>query len=280
MQDKGTVEQALHFSVDTKQLIGILHPGVDASKDMAILIAVGGPQTRVADNGISSMRFDYAGMGDSEGIDADFMNVSDDIDAAVKMLKQQSGANKVVIWGLCDAASSALIYAKKKNCDDLAGMILLNPWVRSEQGEAKAIVKHYYLNRLKERAFWAKVFSFKFDIKSSLQSLSGNLLKMSVKKTDAQTKNEMKTTGENYIEHMLEGLKTFDKPIMLIISGDDLTASEFIDLTESSKDWKGAVTAKVSQRVTITGANHTFSSQQWRNEVASLEWVRGLNHRQ
>ncbi len=295
MQDKGTVEQALHFSVDTKQLIGISHPGVDASKDMAILIAVGGPQTRVgshrqfvllsrflADNGISSMRFDYAGMGDSEGIDADFMNVSDDIDAAVKMLKQQSGANKVVIWGLCDAASSALIYAKKKNCDDLAGMILLNPWVRSEQGEAKAIVKHYYLNRLKERAFWAKVFSFKFDIKSSLQSLSGNLLKMSVKKTDAQTKNEMKTTGENYIEHMLEGLKTFDKPIMLIISGDDLTASEFIDLTESSKDWKGAVTAKVSQRVTITGANHTFSSQQWRNEVevASLEWVRGLNHRQ
>lgn len=292
MQYQHSMEQTVHFTACEKQLIGVLHPAINASEDIAVLIVVGGPQTRVgshrqfvllsrylAENGFTSMRFDYAGMGDSEGVDADFMNVSDDIESAIQTLKQHSGVAKVVIWGLCDAASSALIYAKKKTCDDLAGMILLNPWVRSEQGEARTIVKYYYLNRLKDRAFWAKVFSLKFDIKSSVQSLRDNVLKMSAKKADPQTINEIKTTEENYIGHMLDGLKIFDKAIMLIISGDDLTASEFIDLTESSKDWKEEIAAKVLHRVTLPTANHTFSSQQWRHEVevASLEWLQGLN---
>ncbi|MFT4995490.1 MAG: exosortase A-associated hydrolase 1 [Paraglaciecola sp.] len=292
MQQQHTMEHAVHFMAGGKQLIGVAHSAINACANIAVLILVGGPQTRVgshrqfvllsrylAQNGYSSMRFDYAGMGDSDGVDADFMNVSDDIEQAIHTLKQHSGAAKIVIWGLCDAASSALIFARKKTCDDLAGMILLNPWVRSEQGEAKAIIKHYYLNRLKDRAFWAKVFSLKFDITSSVQSLSANLLKMSGKKADPQTRNEIKTTDENYIGHMLDGLKNFDKPIMLIISGDDLTASEFIDLSESSKDWKGVVEQKVSHRVTIAAANHTFSSQQWRHEVeaASLAWLQELN---
>lgn len=287
------LEQAVNFSVNDKQLIGVLHhAGADASKAIGVLIAVGGPQTRVgshrqfvllsrylAANGFSNLRFDYAGMGDSEGTDADFMNVSDDIQGAIDTLKQQSGVEKVVIWGLCDAASSALIYAKKRSCDDLAGMVLLNPWVRSEQGEAKAIVKHYYLNRLKDKSFWLKLFSLKFNFVDSLASLKENVIKMSTKQSKSETKNEVVTNDENYIAHMLEGLSSLQVPVMLVISGDDLTASEFLDLVNSSAPWKEQIAAKVKHRVTLPTANHTFSSLAWRQEVevASLSWLQSLD---
>jgi exosortase A-associated hydrolase 1 len=287
------LEQAVNFSVKDKQLIGVLHhAGADASEAIGVLIAVGGPQTRVgshrqfvllsrylAANGFSNMRFDYAGMGDSEGTDADFMNVSDDIQGAIDTLKQQTGVAKVVIWGLCDAASSALIYAKKQSCEDLAGMILLNPWVRSEQGEAKAMVKHYYLNRLKDKSFWLKILSFKFNTADSFASLKNNLLKMSVKKPKSSQQEQVITTDENYISHMLLGLQHFDLPIMLVISGDDLTASEFLDLVKSSQPWQQQIAAKVNKHLTIPAANHTFSSKIWRQEVehASLLWLQNLN---
>jgi uncharacterized protein len=292
MQYQNATEHAVHFCVNNKQLIGVLHEGVNASTDIAVLVVVGGPQTRVgshrqfvllsrylAANGYSSLRFDYAGMGDSEGVDTDFMSVSDDIEAAIQTLKQYTGVAKVVIWGLCDAASSALIYAKKNNCEDLAGMILLNPWVRSEQGEAKAIVKHYYLNRLKDKSFWLKLFSLKFNFAASFSSLKDNLVKMSTKQQQAQVINDVVTTDENYIDHMLDGLRSLQVPLMLVISGDDLTASEFLDLVNSSVPWKQQITAKVKHRVTLPTANHTFSSQLWRQEVevASLTWLQSLN---
>lgn len=292
MLDQQAMEHAVHFSADDKQLIGVLHTGVEAAKDIAVLIVVGGPQTRVgshrqfvllsrflAANGYSSMRFDYGGMGDSEGVDADFMNVSADIESAIQTLKQHTGVAKVVIWGLCDAASSALIYAKKKSCADLAGMILLNPWVRSEQGEAKAIVKHYYINRLKDKSFWLKLFSLKFNFAASFSSLKDNLVKMSTKQQPSEVTNDVVTTEDNYIAHMLDGLRSLQVPIMLVISGDDLTASEFLDLVNSSAPWKEQIAVKVKHRVTLATANHTFSSQLWRQEVevASLTWLQSLN---
>ena len=286
------MEQAVHFSVNDKQLIGVLHTGIKPSKDIAVLIVVGGPQTRVgshrqfvllsrylAANGFSNLRFDYAGMGDSEGEESNFMEVSDDIEGALISLKKHSGVKKVVIWGLCDAASSALIFAKKKSCDDLAGMILLNPWVRSEQGEAKAIVKHYYLNRLKDKSFWLKVFSLKFNLKNSFSSLADNLAKMLAKEPIKVQQEEELTTDDNYISHMLEGLQKLKFPLMLVISGDDLTASEFLDLVSSSTPWKEQISSKVNHKVTIPTANHTFSSQKWRQEVEYVceKWLKTLH---
>ena len=38
-------------------------------------------------------------------------------------------------------------------------MALLNPWVRSEATLAKAHVKHYYVQRLLSKEFWAKLVS-------------------------------------------------------------------------------------------------------------------------
>lgn len=285
-------EHAFVFESAGKQLVGISHPVAIGSDDsVGVLIVVGGPQTRVgshrqfvllarylAGNGIPAMRFDYSGMGDSQGIEADFMAIGEDIHQACRAFKQQCGVKRIVLWGLCDAASSSLLYARSHQTDDVLGMILLNPWVRSEQGEAKAIVKHYYLNRLKDKAFWRKVFSLKFNYSGALKSLTSNLRKASSTRENSEVPEAAQTNEDNYIEHMLEGLQLFDGPVMLVISGEDLTASEFLDLVGSSSDWKTSLAKNEKRRLTIETANHTFSSKQWRNEVevACLDWIRSL----
>lgn len=77
---------------------------------------------------------------------------------------------------------------------------------------------------------------------------------------------------------MLMGLSSFQQQVLLVISGDDLTASEFLELLKSSKSWQQQIEAKVDKTHTIDQANHTFSTQQWRKEVEkeSLDWVNSL----
>ncbi|NND69017.1 MAG: hydrolase 1, exosortase A system-associated, partial [Halioglobus sp.] len=72
---------------------------------------VGGPQYRVgshrqftllarhlAAQGFTSLRFDYSGMGDSEGVRARFDNVREDVEAALDaLLAAAPGVRRVVL---------------------------------------------------------------------------------------------------------------------------------------------------------------------------------------
>jgi len=75
----------------------------------------------------------------------------------------------VVIWGLCDAASAALFYAHQD--PRVTGLVLLNPWVRTQAGEAKVYLKRYYVQRLLDRAFWKKIVTLQWDMRASFHSL-------------------------------------------------------------------------------------------------------------
>ena len=124
-----------------------------------MLVIVGGPQTRVGSHrqfvllaralaaaGFPTLRFDYRGMGDSAGDTRTFEDIRADISAAMDALQRETGVGRVVLWGLCDGASAAWM----DGADDprVAGIVALNPWARSPQGEAATRLKHYYLQRL------------------------------------------------------------------------------------------------------------------------------------
>ncbi len=286
-------EEAICFRCGDNQLIGILHyPHTYERIDTAVLIIVGGPQTRVgshrqfvllarelARHGVPCMRFDYQGMGDSSGEQVDFLNITQDIDSAVQQCLSKFAAKQVVFWGLCDAASSALIFSKNKPSTKISGMVLLNPWVRTEQGEAATIVKHYYLKRLVDLTFWRKVFRLKFDFHNAISNLLENLKRMHTptKQSQSNTEATSKLSNEqNYVSHMLQGLQQFSGNILLITSGNDLTAAEFLDLVSTSKPWQQAINSKVNEQHHIAGATHTFSSARWRAEVAeiTLKWLK------
>ena len=175
-------EQAVAFECEGSRLFAILHEP-KRPYFRGVLVVVGGPQYRVGSHrqfvllaralaraGICVMRFDYRGMGDSEGERRTFEDISADIRAAIDaFLDKVESLREVVIWGLCDAASAALFYGY--NDRRVTGLVLVNPWARAEDTIARAYIKHYYLSRLFSRSLWQKIASGEFKVSESAASL-------------------------------------------------------------------------------------------------------------
>jgi len=265
------IEQAVNFLSNDQELLAISHLGSDQNST-GVLIVVGGPQYRVgshrqfvqlsrslARQGISSMSFDYTGMGDSYGEKKGFDNICDDIRAATDaFLDAQPHLEKVVIRGLCDAASAALIYAHQD--ERVNGLVLLNPWLRSEQAMGKTMVKYYYLQRLLSKEFWKKLLSGKVNIAASASDAKG-FVKDSVVAD--------KQGSASYQARMLSGLQAFNGRVCLILSGEDLTAREFDEQTCKNKVWK-KLRDSDNQIHHLVGADHTFSSVKHKCEVGEI----------
>lgn len=275
------------FTCEGAAMIGILHKPINYQK-RAVLIVVGGPQTRVgshrqfillarhlANQGVAVLRFDYRGMGDSEGHANGFEYVSEDISVAIDQLwSQLPGVEEIVLWGLCDAASAALMYAHQD--ERVTGLVLLNPWVRSEASEARAYLKRYYAIRLLSGDFWERFLSGKVNMMKSTGSLF-YFLRNVFRGRDQSGRGHWQSGASStfFIDRMLQGLEAFSGRILIITSGDDLTAAEFNELTIHSQRWRSALSTDMVTRKDIVQANHTFSRAAWRDQVAEWceDWV-------
>ncbi len=271
-------ERPVVFDCHDQQLAGILHPGT-GNATSGVVIVVGGPQYRVGSHrqfvgiarhlaaaGIPVLRFDYRGMGDSEGDIRDFQAVGEDIGSAIDTLfREHPSLQRCVPWGLCDAATAIAFHAHRD--PRISGQILLNPWVHTEAGEARAFLKHYYLKRLFSRALWKKIFSGDFNPRESASSLGDN-----IQTAKAQPES---STDEALPERMLAGIQAFSGDTLLILSGDDLVASEFLDATAKSKEWRAWLESERLTRHDLEEADHTFSSEEWKNAVSDIcrEWL-------
>lgn len=272
-------EQPVVFECAGDRLVGIIaHP--ERPIETGVIIIVGGPQYRagshrqftllarqLAEQGIASLRFDYRGMGDSEGDMRNFEAIDADIKTAIDTFTTQtSGIKQIVLWGLCDAASAALYYGHT----DLRvkGLVLLNPWVHTEAGAARARLKHYYLNRLLSKAFWTKLFSGKVRLNESIGDLAKSTQRVGTDNSASPAATGNPRHGSpGYIDRMLEGLKRFQQDVFLILSGNDLTAQEFSELIAKNPSWRKVITEKKISTQIIKAANHTFSSRTWRDHA-------------
>jgi exosortase A-associated hydrolase 1 len=259
-----------------------------------VVVLVGGPQYRagshrqftllarnLAAHGIPVFRFDCRGMGDSEGDPRDFERLEDDLRCAIdRFLQEVPALDELVIWGLCDAASAALFYAHRD--PRVTGLVLLNPWVRTEQGEAKAYLKHYYLARFVNREFWGKVLKGQFDYSTAARSFARTFTRAVAGRRTREDGQEghARTIGSynpgNLPERMLDGLGRFGGRTLLIISGNDLTAQEFCDLVRESSPWQRLLASPRVSRHDLPDADHTFSRRAWRDQVAGCtrDWIR------
>ncbi|WP_088709714.1 hydrolase 1, exosortase A system-associated, partial [Noviherbaspirillum denitrificans] len=226
------------------------------------------------------MRFDYRGMGDSDGEARTFETVQDDIRHAIDCFQAEVPAIKeVVLWGLCDAASASLFYAHGD--DRVSGVVLLNPWVRTEEGMAKAYLRHYYLSRLADKELWKKILAGRFDFGSALRSLGGMLCKAAARKPEPAPSAPGSAPSAEVPaltplpERMYDGLARFKGKVLLIISGNDLTAKEFLDLVAGSRKWQKALAAERIVRRDLPEANHTFARRDWRDQVTNwtMDWI-------
>ncbi len=214
-------ERGSVFSSGDNRLVGITAlPQTPAGT--GVLFLVGGPQYRVgshrqftllsrslAAGGIPAFRFDYSGMGDSEGEKHDFQDVrSDIVNAMDEFQSLVPGLERIVLWGLCDAASAAMIYASQE--PRVHGLVLLNPWVHSGDYSPEVKLSHYYAPLLKGKETWRRFFKGDIDVLRALREFAGDSVLL-VRK--AAGKSLGVTQRHPFVDAMLEGLRGLQRPV-------------------------------------------------------------------
>lgn len=280
-------ETATIFDCEGAQLIGVLHHTVQPSDIGLLTIVAGGPQyrggcgrqlvelgRRLAHEGIPVFRFDYRGMGDSEGDFAGFRFIEKDIDAAITEFKRNiPSLRRIIIWGGCDAASAALIHSHR--FEGVVGIIAANPFVSSEK-TASGVKRKHYLQRLRQPSFWKKVVRFEYDFGQLLGDAIRKLLPAAKPVQKHQMSNGATTSAtENYIDAMLTGLTQFKGNVLFLMSGRSLISKEFDELVKSDQKWQKGCDSGNCERREIPDADQTFSTRSARDAMLDSvsEWA-------
>lgn len=275
-------EEAHILTCNQRKLVSILHLP-KSPKKRGVLIIVGGPQYRVGGHryfvtlaralaaaGYAVMRFDYRGMGDSEGVYPGFENLEDDIRTAIDALFDAVPAlEEVGLWGLCNAASAAAFYvASDRRVDRI---MLLNPWVRDDDAYDVVLLRHYYARRAFEATFWRGLLSGKtriFDFPRLLWRIA--VRKISRKRVDNHG------PAASLLAHKLAAaLSRFKGEVQLVLSGRDLTAKEFEQEVARLDVWNDIKSSPRFSTLRLDEADHTFSEPEWSEKVtkATHDWL-------
>ena len=280
-------EIPISFGCGDALLMGVLHAPRRAPT-LGMVIVVGGPQYRVgshrqfvllarrlAADGVAVLRFDCRGMGDSDGEFPGFERIAPDIEAAVDfLLARLPSLREVTLWGLCDATAAICVCARRDA--RITGVALLNPWVHTEQGQARARLKHYYLRRLVDSDALGKIWRREIDLARSAHDFMRNL-RRAFGSLVRWNGGDVGVSGNRLAAEMAENLSRFGGRVLIVLSGQDLTGKEFADAAEANPLWRRLV---AQSRVTVhhlDEADHTFSRRAWRDCVANwtCEWLGG-----
>jgi len=273
------LEEPIQFSSEGKSLYGILHlPDSSTSPSCIVIILTGGPQVRtgshrlyvqlsrfLSSHNITALRFDYEGMGDSDGNYVGFEHAGPSITAALDFLNESfSKEVRVVIWSLCDGASASILYAADKP-KQIAGLILSNPLVITDEGLARSTLKHYYIKRFLEKSFWVKLLSFRIYMGYTIKSLIDYTKKAGYFSKSLHNQADLDEKMLPY--RVLDGLIKCKKPIRCILSTDDIVAANFLDVIKKSKKIKKLYTGEKIRNYFIKGADHTFTDPEVKKEL-------------
>lgn len=263
-------------------LLGVLAmpPAVLPRNELAMVIVVGGPQYRagshrqfvqlaraVAAAGFACLRFDVRGMGDSEGEPRSFEDLDDDIEAALDTLFAcLPHLQRAVLWGLCDGASAALLYSDRRADLRVTALGLANPWARSEPTLARTRLKHYYLQRLADPAFWRKLLGGQ--IKLNALTELGSAMRRARSDAPAQA-----SADPGFHGRMARALQQ-RLPTLLLLSGRDHTAREFEEWLRSEPAATQAL-QQAGQVHRLPEVDHTFSERTGsaRVEQITIDWL-------
>lgn len=276
-------ERFLALECGREQCIAVYSPAATPRAWAGVVIVVGGPQYRVGSHrqfallardlaraGVPALRFDYRGMGDSDGDARTFESIDEDIGAAVLALTREAGIGRIVLWGLCDGASAALMYAAHDT--RIVGIVAANPWARTPQGEARTRLRHYYLERIISRHFWRKVLGGRVDLRHK----HGDLME-----TFRNASKSPSPTEGAYLARMMSGWRRFKGSVLFLMSGNDHTAREFEGWVASHPECTRMLRTARAEVHRIEEADHTFSARAWRDAAsqATLAWINKLASR-
>lgn len=258
------MQRALRFTCQGSCLIGVIDVP-DRPLERGVLVLTGMHQYRVgghrqfallsrmlAPRGLAVMRFDCRGIGDSEGAPRRYDALGDDIRAAMReFFIQVPEMKEIVVWGLDDAATAAALYAHTD--ERVRALVLLNPWMRNPDAGERATLLPHLRARFAELGFWKRIAATSDDDGAKHMRHGQHAIA-----TDAHLPLQ---------QRMVASLACFEGNTLVILGGADPQAKEFAALLDKH-DTR-------ARRVTITGANHSFASRAWRDEVAHTcaNWI-------
>jgi exosortase A-associated hydrolase 1/exosortase A-associated hydrolase 2 len=273
LQAPAAAQVGQHFEVPIGIAAGVeVLQGIVADAPLAaslgLIIVVGGPQVRTgahrlftqlarhaADAGFPSLRFDLRGMGDSTGTATPFDNNSPELSAAIDALIERCpSVQRVALLGLCDGASSALLYSEQQDAR-VAGLLLLNPWAHSANLAAQTRLRHHYPRRFLERDFWQKLARGRINWQG-LRSMW----------RDWRAARQEQAQPE-FLRRMEDCWFSFPGSVRVFLSQHDYTAREF---ERAHADWISDSRRPDAPRsfVNLVDADHTLSDPAARQRVA------------
>lgn len=280
-------ENPVIIPCEDASLVGILNIPDNHANVGVVIIVAGGPQYRVgahrqfvtlarmlADRGVPSLRFDHRGTGDSGGKFRGFVDMNEDIRSAIDaLLGAVPALESIVLWGECESASASAFYAYTD--PRVSGIFMVNPWIRTEEGEAKTYLKHYYRRRIFEKEFWMKLRSGQFSFKNALKSFL-KLLRSSMAKTGAIEGAKTDKYASLPLPKRLETCcDIYEGKLYTLTSGKDYIAHEFKDYMAASSVWQNMIASKKMAIKDIEESDHTFTRKVWRDQLFDYtgDWI-------
>lgn len=281
-------ERFVTFTCRGETCVGVLSTlGAGAPRErsrprIGVVIVVGGPQYRAgshrqfvsaarayAGKGFPTLRFDVRGMGDSDGDARSFEDIGEDIVAAAAALRMEAGVEHCVLWGLCDAATAAIIAAPTD--PSIAGVVALNPWARTTATQATARVRHHYASRLLSMSFWRRVFAGDVALRMALKDALRTVV---VARSAGDT-----PAGADFLGRLQAGWAAFGRPVLFILSTADQTAREFEAWVAAAATRRALMSGALCTVERVAGADHTFSLRAWQDRADSVTtaWLQELD---
>lgn len=294
---------------DGLHLSGILSiPAASRRTDLAVILLSPGIKMRVgperlyrrmADEflraGLTVFRFDFMGLGDSEGALSeqsmkDVYNhievgrsVHDSLDA-MDWLQRRCGIRRFVLSGLCGGAVTGLLAGSRDA--RVAGLIGLgitpllasraaDPSVYMTTGQLTDMRGRYFRKMLAPKA-WLRLLTMKSDYKVLWHAVTAPLRGKKAPAPLAAAATPVATDNTNPLfAPAFFGMMQAKRPVLLIFGGSDRLHWEFKEKFEDRETERlGAFKALYNVHV-IPQANHVLSFDEWQRQMLtlSIEWM-------
>ena len=286
----GASEVALTFDCVGTPAVAVLHRP-PAPRPVGVAIVVGGPQYRVGGHrqfvdlardlaaaGVAVFRFDYRGIGDSPAEHPGFPNIAPDIDAALARFRAEvPELQGVALWALCDGVPAAAQLAAQTH--GVAGLAAVNPWVREPATHDRTLLRHYYLKRPFQRDFWVNLLRGRAHTGDFVRLATRALRRATGPRAESGPGTHGAPGGHaGLAERLVANLAVAPASVLVLLSGQDLTAREFEDTVRPMPAWQRLSRSPRVEIARLPAADHTCAGveAQTASTRATLAWLERL----